>query len=1398
MKLKLPRLRWLLLLLLGPPTLIGVVLGVAITWVNTPSGLDWLRRTLVEQASAPGEMEIGIESLEGSLWSDLRLKGLTLADAQGIWLSLDEARLAWSPAALLQRRLAVAALEGGRLAIKRAPLAGSEQETTPSKAFSPPTIPLQIRVERLSVDEIALGEALAGEAARLSLEGRLGAEESGLLTSALDLKQLDGAFLLSLQARYQLDEELLDAKLTASDASGGLVARLAGDPTLPALSLELEGEAPLWEWKGRIAASAQGMASLAGDIGISLEPAPRLTYRGKATLPLLADVPAAAVLAEESDLDLALSLPDDQTLRVERFGLESEALSASLSGSLGFDGLEGAFDLSLDLRDATAIAALAPGIEVSDLTLEARQEGKLLQPQVSGEARVSGLKVEQGPSFSALDMTFGVEPGEGQVWRLSLEAKGEGFGLAGDPQVAELARRIAGASPRLEAALAYDLESERLEVEAALLEGDLAKAQTQGRIDLPAERAELTLSLDLADLAPFSGLAGRPLSGGLHLEGEASLPLDASSASGKLSLTSQGLDLAEPLAASLLGDIDLKTGFDYGAGGLALKGLALTGKEVTLTGNPTLGPGFEALGGDYALILSNLALLEPQIGAAIQGEAKLEGSLQGSVTAPGSAFRATLPGLTLEGALSLAEGAALPEGEVRARLEDPVPYAALTGLAGLEARADMTVALQTREGSPAADLSGTVTDLSLPEATRVEKITLSGRADDLLGALRFQATARAEGARASEVTLSRLDVSAQGSLTALTFGLKGQGALQLTGESRDLALDFKGSAKGLDAAKKTLRLEEGGELLLGGHRMALSQPLDLTLEGEDLTLSAPDLALDDGQLSLRYARAAQQGSLEAAFSDLPFTLADLAAASPPEGTVSGEVVLSGGRSAKGEISLRTSRLALSGDEDIPPLATEVAARFTGKQLEAQVTAKGAVKEPLQATLVLPMTLDLVTPGFTLPQNAPISGQARWNSKLAPLAALFAPPNLKMTGNLALDARLSGTLDNPRMEGEAVLSGGTLEHLEQGTYFANLTLETRFNGETLNIERFSADDSLGGSFSGEGEIGLEPDRGFPLTYGMEFKNLRVVTRDEATANISGTVKANGSLRGMDLVARLKTEEVNISLANELPPEVVDLEPIPVDQVSEGEEEQRQPPAVANNIRLDVVVDIPNRLFVRGRGLSSEWQGAVLVKGTAAAPAISGELTILRGDVEILAKRFVFKEGTIRLPERPGSPPVLDILAVHDKPSLQAQVRITGPSDNIEIKLSSLPPLPEDEILARVLFDKSAGQLSAIEALQLAGAIAQLTGKTSGPGILERARAAIGVDVLRVDGGDGSSGPSVEAGRYLTKDVYVGVEQGADPQSSGVAVELELNDNISIESKLKQSGGSNIGVMFEWDY
>ena len=62
-------------------------------------------------------------------------------------------------------------------------------------------------------------------------------------------------------------------------------------------------------------------------------------------------------------------------------------------------------------------------------------------------------------------------------------------------------------------------------------------------------------------------------------------------------------------------------------------------------------------------------------------------------------------------------------------------------------------------------------------------------------------------------------------------------------------------------------------------------------------------------------------------------------------------------------------------------------------------------------------------------------------------------------------------------------------------------------------------------------------------------------------------------------------------------------------------------------LDIQVGVPGRIFVRGRGLDSEWRGQLAIGGTSDAPQITGSLQAIRGTFDVLGKTFRVTQGEI---------------------------------------------------------------------------------------------------------------------------------------------------------------------------
>ena len=144
------------------------------------------------------------------------------------------------------------------------------------------------------------------------------------------------------------------------------------------------------------------------------------------------------------------------------------------------------------------------------------------------------------------------------------------------------------------------------------------------------------------------------------------------------------------------------------------------------------------------------------------------------------------------------------------------------------------------------------------------------------------------------------------------------------------------------------------------------------------------------------------------------------------------------------------------------------------------------------------------------------------------------------------------------------------------------------------------------------------------------------------------------------------------------------------------------------RLDLHADARNRLAVTGLGLDSEWRADLDIKGTVDNPAITGRADLVRGGYEFAGRRFDLDRGVIRFLGEAPPDPVLDIVAQANIQGLNATIRVSGTGLKPEIDFTSIPALPEDELLSRLLFGTSITNLSAPEALQLAAAVASLRG------------------------------------------------------------------------------------------
>ncbi len=372
----------------------------------------------------------------------------------------------------------------------------------------------------------------------------------------------------------------------------------------------------------------------------------------------------------------------------------------------------------------------------------------------------------------------------------------------------------------------------------------------------------------------------------------------------------------------------------------------------------------------------------------------------------------------------------------------------------------------------------------------------------------------------------------------------------------------------------------------------------------------------------------------------------------------------------------------------------------------------------------------------MPANGPLSLQLRGAGRLENLADLLPLGEDRVSGQFATDIAIGGTVAAPSASGRLKLSDGRYENFATGAVLTNLQAEAVGDRDRITLTSFSAGDSASGSLKAQGNVVLTGPSGPTAALSATLTNFRVAARDEVVATATGTVSITGSLTAPKVAAPLTIDRADINLPHSLPPNVVVIKVTRINSKTgkqpPGAAPVAEPPALPAT--LDIKIDMPGNIFVRGHGLDSEWRGKLAITGTSAAPAINGSLEQIRGSVDFLGKTFTLTRGRIIFDGSDKLDPVLDIVAEASTADITAQVNIGGFASAPTITLTSTPVVPQDEILSRVLFGKGVGQITPGEGLQLAAAAATLAG--GGPGVLDRLRGGLGLDWFKL--GSGASG------------------------------------------------------------
>lgn len=1337
----------------------AILTAGALAWTLGPGG------PLIVSRLADGRAvwRLGVLHLEGVTGAglgDLHVARATLSDDHGVWVEAKDLAVGWDPLRLITREASVRQVSAGAIHVLRKP------NLTPAR---PPGKSIDVDLQALQIRRIDVDAPVFGEAAAFSLNAGFTARGMRIDRAMVDLRRLDAAgdtlhIALQRGRTIALDAELDGPRdgffAAALKSQHGLrvLATANGDETTGAGAIDARiGDQPFvsgtFRWKPE---------SWAGSGDARLELAPAL----------------AEVVARTGG---ALHIEGEGARGARTtFAISAKAQDAAVQarGALGEDWRPSGS--TTIVATASRLDRLTGGVAIGaarfDGALETSEDLQTLVGRLMGTGiRIAGVRANLvGPvRLRASRDLFDLE---------------SDLALAETKGAAEIVERLAR-DGRLVLKGRYDRQSRRITVREARLKSSSLDVQGDGALGEGARGLRgvwRTMRLDAFD----PRIAGEA-NGTWTATGGGSGPtvIAANAQTRRFSTTIRPLD--QMLGAAPTLDATL-----------ALRGGLIEVRRVSVASPRLRAAAFGRFDRGLATLSFEASASGPlQLGGVrFEGVADATGAITGhidnpAVTATAHLDRIDVAGLIMEhpvvalaftptaggrqGTIGIEGAVAGEPATATARLTSDHQGLTLSDLDIRAAGLVATGAATFNDAGPTLDVafSGRADKLAAPLTGRVTGVATLRPSPS--GETMLAASARLTSGRIGALQLSRLDAEASGPLDAIKLRASLRGAAS----GAPVHLDITGS---VDRRQNVTLVRMEGAGNINGSDVATREPFLLSL-APNATNASGVFALGEG--SLRATLKDERGRLQfnARMDDAPIgPVLDLMG-ERATGRATGTLSLSGDASTlDGALELAlTDALLVRRTRD--PLSMHLTGRIANGALSVSGTATSRngldaafdARAPVEAR-ARPIRIALAG-----------EGRATWRAR-GPADALWGLVG-SLDQNLAGDFEGAGdvrfSVGHLSGEGGFTLAGGRFSDRQTGVELRDMSARVRFDNAGARLEQFSAKDLRTGTLTGTGAARGMKDGEVSIV----ANDIRLLNRPDAKAVASGPLALKWTAEGMTLSGDLNVREATLSTP-QTDAGIPQLEVIEINRP--GEEDGEAPGRTEDEVSratLDLRVRAPGRIFVRDRGLDSEWSIDLRVRGTSAAPRVFGEARLIRGRFTLAGRVFDAQSGLIRFNGAPEEA-LINLTAEMSSPEITARIVLSGPVGDPAIELSSTPALPQDEILPQALFGRASQDLSALEAAQLAASLAQLAGQAS-IDLAGAARDLVGLD--RLDVRETGTGLRVAGGKYLTRDVYLEVARTGIGETE-TQVEWRVRPQLFLISAFQPNGDRRLSVRWRREY
>ena len=380
-----------------------------------------------------------------------------------------------------------------------------------------------------------------------------------------------------------------------------------------------------------------------------------------------------------------------------------------------------------------------------------------------------------------------------------------------------------------------------------------------------------------------------------------------------------------------------------------------------------------------------------------------------------------------------------------------------------------------------------------------------------------------------------------------------------------------------------------------------------------------------------------------------------------------------------------------------------------------------------------------------------------------------PESGVLEGNLLL----TGTLSNPELAGNMDLQTNGVYIEALGNEYSRVFVRLEFKDKRIEIPDIRID-AENGYATGSGVVYLKELSPYKLDISLSLSKFPFAHGDIFEGIFDGQLKISGEFPDDILISGdIKVNEGYVYLSFG----------------KSGGSGKMAP----NPLRLNLRIHAERRIFLVNELADMEFSADLtIVKEDPVTVLISGNLNVIKGTFLYLDRIFIIQEGSIIFANEPEINPTLNLIGetvVND--TIFIDLHVTGNLKTPEIRLTSTPPLAEEDIISLLSFGKLLSEVPMTirdinmvktRALNLAEGL-----------ISKELQKRLRINELELRTGLAGENPRFSVGLYLSPRVYFKYAHSFEVLEKDVyQVKYFIKPNMAIYGERDKEGEISVGI------